>query len=93
MTLPHEPCASFGWGFEVGNDYCDFCSRILDCSEQTTRAKVAVQIGHTPNIPIAKDSQVPKVYVEKPREMDGKILFAFRIDSEWLKKQLGWNKR
>ena len=89
----HEPCATFGWGFDGEHELCKYCTKALECMRETERNKVAVQTGQQPNIPYAKEKEQLKIWFEKPKIMDGKVNIAFRIDVEWLKKQIGWDKK
>jgi len=88
----HEPCPSFGWGFDDEYELCKYCTKALECMRETSKSKIAVQSGHNPQIPVAKKKEPLQIYFEKPKVIDGKVCIAFRIDAEWLKKQMGWGK-
>lgn len=90
--VEHEPCPQFGWGFSDDHEMCQYCTKILECIENTTREHIAKQSGHNPKIPYATEPKRLQIYFEKPKVVGDQVIFSFKIEADWLRKKLGWGR-
>jgi hypothetical protein len=83
----------FGYGFDENHELCKYCEGALLCMNMTNKEKIDKANGLKPKIPIAKKKQPLQIYFRKPKVVKGKVIVSFELDADWLRKQLGWDKR
>jgi len=88
-------CPKYGFGYQEIRDLCRSCKKAEKCKEITMKARIAIDRGYKPDIPINKSKEQPmKVMVERPIVREGKLKLRFiiSIDMDWFKKYLGSGK-